>query len=137
MHPALSALTYAERIAIRLDSYRKILADRPSYMESNRDNILFLLRYYENGGEEPAPGETRWIMDGKILDYKPTFPTPSPALGDTVCLFQSRAIHSANFIPADRPSCAAWTYWNPSVLGWHCSDGPVVVLRMECWPYYA
>lgn len=33
MHPALSALTYAERIAIRLDNYRKTLADRPFYME--------------------------------------------------------------------------------------------------------
>lgn len=86
MHPTLSAPAAAERVAVKLDFFRRTLADPPHYMEPHRANLLFLVKYYENGGEEPAPGESRWIMDGEILDSEPTFPTPSPAFRDTVCL---------------------------------------------------
>lgn len=77
--------TAAEHIALKIDAFRQWLIDPPYTMEYHRDNLLFLISYYENGGTEPPPGQTRWIMDGKILDYEPTFPTPSPALGDNVC----------------------------------------------------
>lgn len=49
--------------------------DLPYNKEYHRDNLLFLVRYYENGGEEPAPVESRWIMDGKILDSETRRPS--------------------------------------------------------------
>jgi hypothetical protein len=36
-----------------------------------RKNIEFLIHYYENGGKIPAPGQTIWLLDGKVVDKEP------------------------------------------------------------------
>jgi len=40
-------------------------------LQFQRKNIEFLIHYYENGGKIPAPGQTIWLLDGKVVDKEP------------------------------------------------------------------
>jgi hypothetical protein len=40
-------------------------------LQFQRKNIEFLIHYYENGGKVPAPGQTIWLLDGKVVDKEP------------------------------------------------------------------
>jgi hypothetical protein len=48
---------------------RKELKDES--VQDQRKNIEFLIHYYENGGKIPAPGQTIWLLDGKVVDKLP------------------------------------------------------------------
>ena len=52
-----------------------------------RKNIEFLIHYYENGGKVPAPGQTMWLLDGKVVDKEPEeIPEGSVVWAEEVCL---------------------------------------------------
>jgi hypothetical protein len=52
-----------------------------------RKNIEFLIPYYENGGKVPAPGQTIWLLDGKVVDKIPEkIPKGSTVWAEEVCL---------------------------------------------------
>jgi hypothetical protein len=52
-----------------------------------RKNIEFLIHYYENGGKVPAPGQTIWLLDGKVVDKEPEeIPEGSVMWAEEVCL---------------------------------------------------
>ena len=40
-------------------------------LQFQQKNIKFLIHYYENGGKLPAPGQTMWLLDGKVVDKMP------------------------------------------------------------------
>ena len=63
---------------------RKELKDES--LQDQRKNIEFLIRYYENGGKIPAPGQTIWLLDGKVVDKKPMeIPEGSVVWAEEVC----------------------------------------------------
>jgi hypothetical protein len=56
-------------------------------LQYQRKNIEFLIHYYENGGKVPAPGQTMWLLDGKVVDKMPeTIPEGSALYPEEVCL---------------------------------------------------
>ncbi|KAK1762911.1 hypothetical protein QBC33DRAFT_550947 [Phialemonium atrogriseum] len=63
-------------VAFKLKLMREALEDNVMVWQRHRKNILFLIDYYENGGEVPPPGKTMWIFDGKVVDQPPTPPWP-------------------------------------------------------------
>ena len=64
---------------------RKELKDES--LQDQRKNIEFLIRYYENGGKIPAPGQTIWLLDGKVVDKLPEeIPEGSAVWAEEVCL---------------------------------------------------
>ena len=64
---------------------RKSLEDES--LQYQRKNIEFLIHYYENGGKVPAPGQTMWLLDGKVVDKEPEeIPKGSVMWAEEVCL---------------------------------------------------
>ena len=56
-------------------------------LQFQRKNIEFLIHYYENGGKVPAPGQTIWLVDGKVVDKEPEeIPEGSVMWAEEVCL---------------------------------------------------
>ena len=56
-------------------------------LQFQRKNIEFLIHYYENGGKIPAPGQTIWLLDGKVVDKEPEeTPEGSVVWAEEVCL---------------------------------------------------
>jgi hypothetical protein len=56
-------------------------------LQFQRKNIEFLIHYYENGGKVPAPGQTIWLLDGKVVDKEPIeIPEGSVVWAEEVCL---------------------------------------------------
>jgi len=56
-------------------------------LQYQRKNIEFLIHYYENGGKIPAPGQTMWLLDGKVVDKMPEkIPKGSTVWAEEVCL---------------------------------------------------
>ena len=56
-------------------------------LQFQRKNIEFLIHYYENGGKVPAPGQTIWLLDGKVVDKEPEeIPEGSVVWAEQVCL---------------------------------------------------
>ena len=56
-------------------------------LQFQRKNIEFLIHYYENGGKFPAPGQTIWLLDGKVVDKRPEkVPKGSAMWSEEVCL---------------------------------------------------
>jgi hypothetical protein len=53
----------------KLRYFREWLEDES--LQFQRKNIEFLIHYYENGGKIPAPGQTMWLLDGKVVDKRP------------------------------------------------------------------
>jgi hypothetical protein len=69
----------------KLRRLREELKDE-SY-QFQRKNIEFLIHYYENGGKLPAPGQTIWLVDGKVVDKEPEeLPKGSVMWAEEVCL---------------------------------------------------
>jgi hypothetical protein len=69
----------------KLRHLREDLEDE-SY-QFQRKNIEFLIHYYENGGKIPAPGQTIWLLDGKVVDKEPEeIPEGSVVWAEEVCL---------------------------------------------------
>jgi hypothetical protein len=69
----------------KLRHLREELEDE-SY-QFQRKNIEFLIHYYENGGKVPAPGQTIWLLDGKVVDKEPEeIPEGSIVWAEEVCL---------------------------------------------------
>jgi hypothetical protein len=69
----------------KLRRLREELRDE-SY-QFQRKNIEFLIRYYENGRKIPAPGQTIWLLDGKVVDKEPEeIPEGSVVWVEEVCL---------------------------------------------------
>ena len=69
----------------QLRCLRKELEDEE--FQFQRKNIEFLIHYYENGGKIPAPGQTMWLLDGKVIDKKPEeIPKGSVMWAEEVCL---------------------------------------------------
>jgi hypothetical protein len=69
----------------KLRHLREDLEDE-SY-QFQRKNIEFLIHYYENGGKIPAPGQTIWLLDGKVVDKEPVeIPEGSVVWAEEVCL---------------------------------------------------
>jgi hypothetical protein len=52
----------------KLRYLRKALEDGSIQSQRQRKNIEFLIHYYENGGKVPSPGQTMWLVDGKVVD---------------------------------------------------------------------
>jgi hypothetical protein len=60
---------------------------RMNHINFQRKNIEFLIHYYENGGKVPAPGQTIWLLDGKVVDKEPEeIPEGSVIWAEEVCL---------------------------------------------------
>jgi hypothetical protein len=56
-------------------------------LQFQRKNIEFLIHYYENGGKVPAPGQTIWLLNGKVVDKEPMeIPEGSVMWAEEVCL---------------------------------------------------
>jgi hypothetical protein len=56
-------------------------------LQFQRKNIEFLIHYYENGGKVPPPGQTMWLLDGKVVDKRPEkVPKGSAMWSEEVCL---------------------------------------------------
>ena len=56
-------------------------------LQFQRKNIEFLIHYYENGGKVPAPGQTIWLLNGKVVDEEPEeIPEGSVVWAEEVCL---------------------------------------------------
>ena len=69
----------------KLRRLREELKDE-SY-QFQRKNIKFLIHYYENGGKVPPPGQTMWLLDGKVIDKMPEkIPKGSTVWAEEVCL---------------------------------------------------
>jgi len=64
----------------KLRFLRQLLEDDSYEVQRHRENILFLIHYYENGGEPPTPGQRMWLVDGKVVDQKPVFPAMGSAI---------------------------------------------------------
>jgi hypothetical protein len=72
--------------AFKLRYLRKSLEEDEA-LQYQRKNIEFLIHYYENGGKVPAPGQTMWLLDGKVVDKMPeTIPEGSAIYPEEVCL---------------------------------------------------
>jgi hypothetical protein len=54
-------------VTLKLHFLRQLLGDDSYEVQRHRENILFLIHYYENGGEPPTPGQRMWLVDGKSL----------------------------------------------------------------------
>ncbi|KIX09363.1 uncharacterized protein Z518_00442 [Rhinocladiella mackenziei CBS 650.93] len=71
----------------KLGYLREALDDKS--LEFQRKNIEFLIRYYENGGKVPAPGQTMWLVDGKVVDKMPeTLSKPSAMWAEVATFHQ-------------------------------------------------
>jgi hypothetical protein len=71
----------------KLGYLRKELEDKSIYCQRQRKNIEFLIHYYENGGKVPPPGQTMWLLDGKVVDKMPEkIPEGSAMWAEEVCL---------------------------------------------------
>jgi hypothetical protein len=69
----------------KLRYFREWLKDES--LQFQRKNIEFLIHYYENGGKIPAPGQTMWLLDGKVVDKRPEkVPKGSAMWSEEVCL---------------------------------------------------
>jgi hypothetical protein len=69
----------------KLRYLRKSLEDES--LQFQRKNIEFLIHYYENGGKLPAPGQTIWLLDGKVVDKMPERVSKGSAIwAEDVCL---------------------------------------------------
>jgi hypothetical protein len=72
-------------VEYKLRHLRKELEDES--LQFQRKNIEFLIHYYENGGKVPAPGQTIWLLDGKVVDKEPEeIPEGSTVWAEEVCL---------------------------------------------------
>ena len=60
-------------VTLKLHFLRQLLEDNSYEVQRHRENILFLIHYYENGGAPPPRGQTMWLVDGKIVDQMPTW----------------------------------------------------------------
>jgi hypothetical protein len=66
---------------------REELKDGSIQSQRQRKNIEFLIHYYENGGKVPSPGQTMWLLDGKVVDKIPKkIPKGSAVWSEEVCL---------------------------------------------------
>ena len=55
-------------------------------LQFQRKDIEFLIHYYENGGKLPAPGQTMWLLDGKVVNKMPEkIPKGSVLWSEEVC----------------------------------------------------
>ena len=71
----------------KLGYLRKALDDGSIQSQRQRKNIEFLIHYYENGGNVPPPGQTMWLLDGKVIDKMPEkIPEGSTVWAEEVCL---------------------------------------------------
>jgi hypothetical protein len=71
----------------KLGYLRKALKDESFLSQRQRKNIEFLIHYYENGGKLPPPGQTMWLLDGKVVDKMPEkIPEGSAVWAEEVCL---------------------------------------------------
>jgi hypothetical protein len=69
----------------KLRYLRKSLEDES--FQFQRKNIEFLIHYYENGGKIPAPGQTMWLLDGKVVNKMPEKVSKGSAMWpEEVCL---------------------------------------------------
>jgi hypothetical protein len=69
----------------KLRYFRESLEDES--LQFQRKNIEFLIHYYKNGGKIPAPGQTMWLLDGKVVDKRPErVPKGSVMWCEEVCL---------------------------------------------------
>ena len=56
-------------------------------LQFQRKNIEFLIHYYENGGKVPPPGQSMWLLDGKVVDKMPEKISEGSAMWlEVVCL---------------------------------------------------
>ena len=67
-------------VTLKLCFLRRLLENDSYEVQRHRENILFLIHYYENGGEPPPRGQTMWLVDGKVVDQKPVFPVMGSAI---------------------------------------------------------
>jgi hypothetical protein len=71
----------------KLRYLRKALEDESIQSQRQRKNIEFLIHYYENGGKVPSPGQTMWLLDGKVVDKMPEKISEGSAMWlEVVCL---------------------------------------------------
>jgi hypothetical protein len=71
----------------KLGYLRKMLEDESFQSQRQRKNIEFLIHYYENGGKVPPPGQTMWLLDGKVVDKMPEKISEGSAMwAEEVCL---------------------------------------------------
>jgi hypothetical protein len=71
----------------KLGYLRKAHEDESFLSQRQRKNIEFLIHYYENGGKVPPPGQTMWLLDGKVVDKMPEkIPEGSAVWSEEVCL---------------------------------------------------
>jgi hypothetical protein len=84
----------------KLRYLRELLKDESAQFQ--RKNIEFLIHYYENGGEIPPPGQTMWLLDGKVVDKMPEKVSKGSAMwAEVVCLpfTQTYPITLYSFLP--------------------------------------
>jgi len=67
-------------VTSKLRFLRELLEDDSFEVQRHRENILFLIHYYENGGEPPPRGQRMWLVDGKVVNQKPVFPPMGSAI---------------------------------------------------------
>ncbi|OAA60455.1 hypothetical protein SPI_05579 [Niveomyces insectorum RCEF 264] len=100
----------------KLARLRKTLDEDATAARVQRKNIEFLIRYYENGGRVPQPGETIWLVDGRIVPERPKAYVPGAQVWPESGLFYQHgqfhdiAFTSAAAIRAETPSQKACSF---------------------------
>ena len=81
--PTFSPLVYEAESRIR--QLQELLSDKSQ--EFQRKNILCLIHLYEAGKLPTPPGETAWILDGKLVDSEPKTISKGSAMWCEVCSY--------------------------------------------------
>ena len=81
--PTFSPLVYEAESRIR--QLQELLSDKSQ--EFQRKNILCLIHLYEAGKLPTPPGETAWILDGKLVDSEPKTISKGSAMWAEVCSY--------------------------------------------------
>lgn len=125
-------MTDAEQIASKLRAYKEWVINPPFPMEYHRENLLFLIDHYENGGSLPPFGQTRWVQQGKLLDHKPTEPTTAATLGDSVCCHNSMVRSPLTLLNVEPTTfrSISWASRQRRDLDRTCPDGAVNVVSI-------
>lgn len=72
-------------VEFKIQMLKGVLQEDSPLINRHRINIECVLAYYQNGGKLPARGTIRWMVDGKMSETEPTFPTTAAVWTDSVC----------------------------------------------------